>query len=68
MVLLNLNYEIEEELNALANFKNSTIERVVAEAVDYYLAQQEDLNDLRLLRETRDEPTISFADYLKNAN
>ncbi len=30
--------------------------------------EQEDLDDLRLLRETRDEPTISFADYLKNAD
>lgn len=68
MVLLNLNYEIEEELNALANFKNSTIERLIADAVDYYLAQQEDLNDLQLLRETCGETTISFADYLKNAN
>lgn len=68
MVLLNLNYEIEEELNALANVKNSTIERLITEAVDYYLAQQEDLNDLRLLHETRGEPTISFANYLKDAN
>lgn len=28
--------------------------------------EQEDLDDLRLLRETRDEPTISFADYLNS--
>ncbi len=30
--------------------------------------EQEDLEDLHLLRETRGEPTISFADYLKNAD
>ena len=30
--------------------------------------EQEDLDDLCLLRETRGESTISFADYLKNAD
>jgi len=32
------------------------------------LTQQEDLDDLRLIAATRNEPSISFEEYLKNEN
>ena len=32
------------------------------------IVSREDLDDLRLIKETRGEETISFEDYLKNEN
>ncbi len=32
------------------------------------ITSKEDIEDLKLLKETRDEQTISFEDYLKNEN
>jgi hypothetical protein len=40
----------------LEHFKNDGVE----------IVSQEDLNDLKLLKATRDEESVSFEEYLKN--
>ena len=42
----------------LEHFKNDGLE----------IVSKEDMDDLKLLKETRNEETIDFEDYLKNAN
>lgn len=48
----------EKVLWLLEHFKNDGLE----------ISSKENIEDLKLLKATRDEETISFEDYLKNAN
>jgi len=48
----------QEILNFLRRFPSSDVE----------LTTQEDLEDLKLLQNTRDEESVSFSEYLKNAD
>lgn len=53
------NAEVKQEiLDFLKHFSSKDIE----------LSSIEDIEDLKLLQNTRQEDTVSFADYLKNAD
>ncbi len=62
MQILTINIENESILDrvikSLESFKKDGLE----------IVSLEDSNDLKLLRLTRDEESISFEDYLKNEN
>jgi hypothetical protein len=49
---------VDKVLWLLEHFKNDGLE----------IVSKEDMDDLKLLKETRDEETINFEDYLKNEN
>ena len=49
---------VDKVLWMLEHFKNDGLE----------IISKEDMEDLKLLKETRNEETINFEDYLKNAN
>ena len=49
---------VDKVLWMLEHFKNDGLE----------IVSKEDMEDLKLLKETRSEETINFEDYLKNAN
>ena len=48
----------EKVLWMLEHFKNDGLE----------ISSKEDINDLKLLKATRNEETVSFENYLKNEN
>jgi hypothetical protein len=56
------------------NIKNETLFEKVIWLLNHLkqdgleIVSQEDLEDLKLLKATRDEETISFDEYLKNEN
>jgi hypothetical protein len=56
------------------NIKNETLFEKVIWLLDHLksdgleIVSQEDLDDLKLLKATRDEETVSFDEYLKNEN
>ncbi len=49
---------VDKVLWMLEHFKNDGLE----------IVSKEDMEDLKLLKETRNEETIDFEDYLKNEN
>jgi hypothetical protein len=49
---------VDKVLWLLEHFKNDGLE----------IVSKEDMDDLKLLKETRNEETIDFEDYLKNEN
>ena len=49
---------VDKVLWLLEHFKNDGLE----------IVSKEDMDDLKLLKETRNEEKINFEDYLKNAN
>ncbi len=49
---------VDKVLWMLEHFKNDGLE----------IISKEDMEDLKLLKETRNEEKINFEDYLKNAN
>ena len=49
---------VDKVLWMLEHFKNDGLE----------IVSKEDMEDLKLLKETRSEEIINFEDYLKNAN
>ena len=49
---------VDKVLWMLEHFKNDGLE----------IVSKEDMEDLKLLKETRNEEKINFEDYLKNAN
>ena len=49
---------VDKVLWMLEHFKNDGLE----------IVSKEDMDDLKLLKETRNEETIDFEDYLKNEN
>ena len=49
---------VEKVMWLLEHFKNDGLE----------IISKEDLEDLKLLKATRDEETLSFEEYLKNEN
>ena len=49
---------VDKVLWMLEHFKNDGLE----------IISKEDMEDLKLLKETRNEETIDFEDYLKNEN
>lgn len=49
---------VDKVLWMLEHFKNDGLEIIL----------KEDMEDLKLLKETRNEEKINFEDYLKNAN
>ena len=49
---------VDKVLWMLEHFKNDGLE----------IVSKEDMEDLKLLKETRSEEKINFEDYLKNAN
>ena len=49
---------VDKVLWLLEHFKNDGLE----------IVSKEDMDDLKLLKETRNEETINFEDYLKNEN
>ena len=49
---------VDKVLWMLEHFKNDWLE----------IISKEDMEDLKLLKETRNEEKINFEDYLKNAN
>ena len=49
---------VDKVLRLLEHFKNDGLE----------IVSKEDMDDLKLLKETRNEETIDFEDYLKNEN
>lgn len=54
------------------NIQNETLTEKVLWMLDHFkndgleIVEKEDLEDLKLLKATRDEETISFDEYLKN--
>lgn len=59
-IVVNIENEslVEKVVWLLEHFKNDGLE----------IVSKEDLNDLKLLKETREEEVISFEEYLKNEN
>jgi len=57
---ININNEtlVDKVMWLLEHFKNDGLE----------IVSKEDIEDLKLLKRTRDEESISFEDYLKNEN
>lgn len=60
--------------NITLTIRNTAIKQEILDflqrfsSTDVELTTLEDIEDLKLLQNTRHEETVSFADYLKNAN
>ncbi len=56
------------------NIKNETLTKKVLRILEHFkndgleISSQEDIEDLKLLKATRNDDSMSFDDYLKNEN
>lgn len=56
------------------NIKNDSLLQKVLWLLEHFkkdgleIVEKEDIDDIKLIKETRDEETVAFEDYLKNEN
>lgn len=64
MLTITLDNTIEQRLNFLTHATHSTIEQVIANALELYEEQQEDSECLAIIAQRQNEKTVSYEDVL----